>query len=174
MRGWTNWSRRLPKRDDVTEFPILMSATCMLSDGRFRYRSRVPFDELDALWVLHHSRYLLHLERAQQALFDTVMETECFDPERYPDVHVVVTHVDIDFLKPIDFVGPFDVLLQVRRVRAAGLVVGFEFRSADGRQLFARGERTVCHLDNETKRPAEWSPQFRERYEALVREGNAG
>lgn len=139
--------------------------------GVFVYRSQTAFDELDALWVMHHSRFLKHLERAQQALFDREMATEAFDPERYPDIYVVVKRVEIDFVVPLRGVVPFQVWLWVERVREAGLTVRFSFRSADGTTEHARGRRIVCKLSGQTHQPTGWTPEFRERYEALVRQG---
>ena len=39
----------------------------------FSYTSEVYFDELDGLGFLHHTRYLLHLERAQQKFFEQLL-----------------------------------------------------------------------------------------------------
>lgn len=139
--------------------------------GLWVHRARAAFDELDALWVLHHARFLRHLERAQQAWFDAVMETESFDPERYPDLYVVVRRVEIDYLAPLRGVGPFQIRLKVARVREAGLTVAFAFRSDDGTVLHARGLRTVCKLSGKTHEPTGWTPLFRERYEALQAAG---
>jgi len=144
-----------------------------LDGGIYTYRTQTAFDELDALWVLHHARFLRHLERAQQGLFDVVMQTECFDPERYPDVYVVVRRVEVDYLAPLRGVVPFQVRLRVERVREAALTVAFSFRSGDGAVVHARGLRTVCKLSGRTHEPTGWTREFRERYEDL-RTGGAG
>ena len=36
----------------------------------FRYDSAVYFDEMDPLGVMHNSRFAVHVERAQSALFE--------------------------------------------------------------------------------------------------------
>ena len=36
----------------------------------FRYDSAVFFDEMDPLGVMHNSRFAVHVERAQSALFE--------------------------------------------------------------------------------------------------------
>jgi acyl-CoA thioester hydrolase len=139
--------------------------------GLFVYRTRAHFYEIDALWVLHHSRYLQFVERAQQALFDELMSAKEFSPEKYPDLYVVVRRVEIDYLAPLRGVAPFMVVLWGVKLREAGLAVGFEFRSDDGATLHARGERTVCKLGLQTHEPAGWSPEFRAQYEPWMAAG---
>lgn len=56
----------------------------------FTYDSDVYFDELDALGVRHHTRYLLHLERAQQKFFEYLLGVADFDADRDEDIYVVV------------------------------------------------------------------------------------
>lgn len=136
--------------------------------GLFVYRTRPHFYEIDALWVLHHSRYLQFVERAQQALFDELMGAQEFSPEKYPDLYVVVKRVEIDYLAPLRGVAPFMVALRGLKLREAGLTVAFEFRSDDGATLHARGERTVCKLGLQTHEPAGWSVEFRDKYEPWV------
>jgi len=55
------------------------------------------------------------------------------------------------------------------KVRAAGLTVDFEFRSADFAVLHAKASRTACRMDGSTHQPAPWSDEFRAKHEALVR-----
>ena len=149
----------------------MSSPTPAGTPGLFVHETATAFDELDALWVLHHSRFLKHLERAQQAWTDRILETNAFDPDRYPDLYVVVRRVDIEFLAPLRGVVPFQVRLAVDRVREAALTVRFAFRSADGTVLHARGQRTVCRLSGRTHQPCGWTAPFRERCEELARLG---
>jgi acyl-CoA thioester hydrolase len=134
-------------------------------DGVFIYRTQTHFDQLDALDVLHHSRYFLFAERAQQAFFDHVMETEAFDTERYTDLYAVVRSVDMEYLRPIDGVFTFHVALAVERLREAALTTRVGFFDASGETLYARGRRTICHLSAQTHQPSGWSPAFRERFD---------
>ncbi|HTB62041.1 MAG TPA: thioesterase family protein [Opitutales bacterium] len=141
--------------------------------GLFVYRTRAHFYEIDALWVLHHSRYLQFVERAQMALFDEMMGAKEFSPEKYPDVYVVVSRVEIDYLVPLRGVTPFMITLRGVKLREAALTVGFEFRSEDGATLHAQGERTVCKLGLQTNQPTGWSAEFRAKYEPWVAAGTA-
>jgi acyl-CoA thioester hydrolase len=139
--------------------------------GVFVYRTRAHFYEIDALWVLHHSRYLQFVERAQQALFDELMGAKEFAPEKYPDMYVVVRRVEIDYLVPLRGVTPFMIVLRGVKMREAGLTVGFEFRSEDGKELHARGTREVCRLSLDTHQPTGWSAEFRVKYGPWVEAG---
>ncbi|MDR2982749.1 MAG: thioesterase family protein [Puniceicoccales bacterium] len=134
----------------------------------FVYRTRIWFDELDLLGVLHHSRYIYHLERAQKALFVQTMGIDSLDPLVAPDIYAMVRDVDIHYAIPVRNECDIQIVLRVDKVRAAGLTVAFEFRSADGLILHCHGKRTICRMDASTHRPAEWSPEFRRRYEKLL------
>jgi acyl-CoA thioesterase FadM len=132
--------------------------------GLFIYNTRSHFDELDGLNVLHHSRYLRQVERAQQAMFDHIMETDGFDPNRYVDLYAVVRRLNIEYLESIRSVVDYQVLLAVDRLGEASLTTRFAFRSRDSKTLYALGNRTVCHLNTENHRPCGWSTLFRERF----------
>ena len=132
--------------------------------GLFFHRTRVWFDELDALGVLHHSRFVYHLERAAKAMFVRVMNLDTLDPAVAPDICALVRDLDLRYVAPV--AGECEILigLRVTGLRAAGLTVAFEFRSADGATLHCRGTRTVCRMNATTRSPEEWTPEFRARY----------
>lgn len=127
----------------------------------FEFHSEIYFDELDALWVLHHSRYLKHLERAQQAFFQQLLGVDDFNAQRDEDIYVVVRNLEIDYRAPVRNPGPVLIRYTVERVRAAGVTMPFAFLSANGETLHCGGRRTVCKLSGLTHQPAEWSPPFR-------------
>lgn len=134
----------------------------------FTYRTQSHFDDLDAQWILHHSRQVRYVERAQQALFNHVMEMQEFDPYKFPDLNVVVKRLEVDYLKPLKGVRPFIIEMRVLRLRGAGLTTGFEFKSEDGRELYTRGVREVCKLGIQTWEPELWTAEFRTRFEGWL------
>ena len=136
--------------------------------GAFRFRTKVWFDQTDALGILHHSHYVLLMERAQKTFFVETMGVDTLDPKVAPDVYVVVRDLSLRYQAPVVPECEIDVLLRVTKVRAAGLTVDFEFRSADGKVLHATGTRTVCRMDAATHQPAPWTDDFRRRHEALL------
>ena len=102
-------------------------------------------------------------------MFVALMGKDTLDPAVAPDVYVVVRDLDLRYLAPIRPECEVKLVLGVRQVRAAGLTIDFEFRSADLSVLHARGTRTVCRMDGATHQPAAWSDEFRAKHEALVR-----
>lgn len=133
-----------------------------MPESEFHYTTHVFFDELDALWVLHHSRYLHHLERAQQAFFQHLLGVPDFNAQRDPDIYVVVRNLNIHYRTAIRQPGEIRILYRVTRIRAAGLEMDFALRSGDGQTLHADGQRTVCKLSGEHHTPTNWTPAFQQ------------
>lgn len=134
----------------------------------FTFTSQVYFDELDALGVLHHTRYLLHLERAQQAFFEFLLEVPDFNAERDEDIYVVVHSIDSRFLAPVRNPGPIAVNYTIDRIRSGGLTMGFSIASPDDTIIYCDGSRTVCKLSSKTHQPTSWSEDFRGKLEAFA------
>jgi acyl-CoA thioesterase FadM len=84
----------------------------------FEFASHVAFDELDMQGILHHSRHLLHVERACHAFFTAVMGAEGFRPDLFQDLNAVVRRLNIEYLRPLAGVVPITVALWVTRLRS--------------------------------------------------------
>ena len=134
----------------------------------FIVRMKTWFDQTDGLGILHHSHYVLLMERAQKTFFVEVMGKDTLDPAIAPDVYVVVRDLQLHYHSPIWPECEVDVVLKVKKVRAAGLTVDFEFRSTDHSVLYARGSRTVCRLEGTSHQPCPWTEEFREKHEKLI------
>ena len=91
------------------------------------------------------------------------MGAEHFDPDKYPDIYVLVRRIEIDFKASLKGVIPFKIELKVERVREAGLTIDFSFCSPDGTTLYACGKRVVCKMSEKTQQPTGWSKGFREQ-----------
>lgn len=155
--------RTVAKPSQAASF-ITMPDISYTNDGCFTYHTQTFFDELDAQWILHHSRQIAAVERAQQAFFDHVMDADQFDPHRFPDINVVVRRLEVDYLVPLKGVGPYKITLRVARLREAAMTTAFELRSTNGDILYTRGLRTVCKLSMKSGAPCGWTPEFRERF----------
>ena len=83
----------------MCKFPGVPSLNIFMTT--FTYLSDVHFDELDALGVLHHTRYLLHLERAQQKFFEQLLGVDDFNTDRDEDIYVVVHGIEARFRQPL-------------------------------------------------------------------------
>lgn len=134
----------------------------------FTYESQVFFDELDALGVLHHTRYLLHLERAQQKFFEHLLEVDDFNAERDEDIYVVVHSIESRFREPFRRPGPIKVEYSIDRIRSGGVTMAFKICDPKGETIYCDGKRTVCKLSSETHQPAPWTELFRKAMEAFA------
>ena len=92
----------------------------------FTYQSEVYFDELDGLGVLHHTRYLLHLERAQQKFFERLLGVNDFNAERDEDIYVVVHSLESRFRQPLRNPGSVLVEYMIQRIRSSGVTMKFK------------------------------------------------
>jgi acyl-CoA thioester hydrolase len=133
----------------------------------FTYQTETHYDDLDGQMILHHPQYFIYVERAQQAWIEHVLQAPRFDWRNYPDMYLVVRHLEIDYMRSINGVMPFKVVLHCLEVRAAVWTVGFEFRSPDGSVLYAKGKRSNCKVDRETHQPAMWTDVFIDRFSSL-------
>lgn len=145
-----------------------MTSHGLQPDKSFVVSMKTWFDQTDGLGILHHSHYVLLMERAQKTFFVSLMGKDTLDPAVAPDVYVVVRDLQIQYLQPIKPECEVKIILRVKKVRAAGLTIDFEFRSTDHSSLYAKASRTVCRMDGRTHQPAEWSNEFRAKHEALL------
>lgn len=131
----------------------------------FTYPADVFFDEFDALGILHHTRYMIHLERAQQKFFEHLLGVDDFNPQRDEDIYVVVHELNTRFRTPLACPGAVEVCYTIERIRSSGVTMGFSIRSLETDATLCTGERTVCKLSAQTHTPAEWTPAFRQAME---------
>lgn len=132
----------------------------------FNYSTYVHFDELDALGVLHHTRYLIHLERAQQKFFEHLLGVDDFNVERDEDIYVVVHSVEARFREPLRNPGKINIEYQIDRIRSGGVTMSFGITSPASGATYCTGLRTVCKLSTDTHEPTTWTPKFRAAMEA--------
>ena len=119
--------------------------------------------------ILHHPRYFIFVERAQQAWMEGMLGAPRFDWRNFPDMYLVVRKLEAEYLEPVEGVRDVVVVLWPERVRAAKLEMGFELRTPDLEGVYCRGKRINCKVDRETHRPMMWTEGFRERVEREIR-----
>ena len=127
----------------------------------FVWQSPVFFDELDLNGTLHNSRFAVHVERAQSALFEQLGKQWAAYDDRDPDLHYVVRELHVEFLAPMSSPGLMPVELTAEHLGNTSARYGF--RCGD----YARGHRVIVKLDRETGRPAPWSDWYREAFKRL-------
>jgi len=152
--------------------PIAPSSDQRESRTFFLYRSSVYFDELDAMKMLHNTRYAVHVERATTALYHTSGRKWALAVEENPDQFHVVREFKIEFLKPFLGEGDLDIRLWVNKMGNTSCTYDFEVASENGkdRTIHVQGHRTIIKLDPKSLRPQPWSEDFRIRHQWLIRE----
>ena len=128
---------------------------------RFTYLSTVHYDELDAMNILHNTRYAVHVERAVIEFFHSFGRKWERDISSNPDQFHAVRDFRIEFLAPVIEVGSIAIAIWVESLGTSSCTHAFVVTSGDGRIQHARGRRTVVKLDPETLRPAPWTEHFR-------------
>lgn len=129
--------------------------------SKFTHHSEVYFDELDGLGVLHHTRYLLHLERAQQKFFEQLLGVDDFNVDRDEDIYVVVHSLESRFRQPLRNPGAIIVEYTIQRIRSGGVTMAFKILDPNSDTVYCDGTRTVCKLSAKTHQPTPWTDAFR-------------
>lgn len=135
--------------------------------GKFVYRKRVHFDDLDSFQMLHNTRYALFVEHATEALYVSGGQTLQADPDDNPDQIQVVRAFRIEMLAPFRGIGELTLQLSVQRLGETSCAYAFECRDARA-VLCARGERVIVKLDASTGRPTAWTPWFVALHQPLL------
>ncbi|MFG1994105.1 acyl-CoA thioesterase [Actinoplanes sp. NPDC048988] len=132
-------------------------------------RLPVHFDDLDAMGVLHNSRYAVLVERAIVIWWQERGVAFTGGGPTTPDAFNVVREYAITFHRPITGTGEIAVYFWLDRMGRTSAEYGFRVTSEDGRTVFAEGRRVNVRLDAATMRPAPWTDHGRELAAALLK-----
>ncbi|MGV9356498.1 acyl-CoA thioesterase [Streptomyces misionensis] len=120
----------------------------------------VHFDELDAMGLLHNSRYQVLVERAWVAFWSARgfggsngLENDAFN---------VVKAFTITYDAPVSASGTYAVNLWIDRLGTTSATAGYRVCSSDGETTYAHGTRTAIRLDPATFLPTPWSDRARD------------
>ncbi|MGH9104597.1 MAG: acyl-CoA thioesterase [Acidimicrobiales bacterium] len=136
------------------------------SQPGFVWQTSVFFDDLDAMGMLHNAAYLVLVERATSAFFETHGWHWEKDPAQNPDQYYVVREQSVRYLEPIVGPGDVEVELWVRRLGRTSAAFGFEVRSSG--RVRAVAERVHVKLDPLSLKPAAWTATLRSHLATLV------
>jgi acyl-CoA thioester hydrolase len=133
----------------------------------FGWLSPVFFDELDVNGTLHNSRFAVHVERAQSALFERLGKGWSELASRHPDLRYAVRELHMEFLAPL--AAPGAMLIELTAGTLGSTSATYLFRCADpaGQLTFAQGHRVIVKIDADG-RPAPWSSWYRETFQSLA------
>ncbi|GLW11648.1 thioesterase [Microtetraspora sp. NBRC 13810] len=129
---------------------------------------QVHFDELDAMGLLHNSRYALLVERAIGAYWHRLGWAS--DPGRsaFKDVFLAVREFKVTYNVPIAGAGEPLVHFWMERMGRTSGVYGFRVLSADRTVVHAEGYRVNVNLDPATLRPTPFSDELRAAAASLL------
>jgi acyl-CoA thioester hydrolase len=121
----------------------------------------VHFDDLDAMGVVHNSRYAVLLERALAAYWGRRGWT--FDPAgpHFAEIFFVVREFSITYRRPITGVGRVQLQFWIDGIGSSSVDYRFRVLAADGSVVHAEGRRAQVKLDPRTLRPAPISAAVR-------------
>ncbi|WP_433500068.1 acyl-CoA thioesterase [Sphaerimonospora sp. CA-214678] len=139
-----------------------------MTDGGHFEPVQVHFDDLDAMGLLHNSRYALLVERAVVAYWHRLGWAS--DPTRssFKDVFLAVREFKVTYNTPITGVGEPLVHFWIERIGRTSALYGFRVLSADRSVVHAEGYRVNVNLDPGTLRPAPFSRELRAAAEPLL------
>ncbi|MEU5209369.1 thioesterase family protein [Streptomyces sp. NPDC020742] len=129
----------------------------------------VHFDDLDALGMLHNSRYPLLAERAWAEYWHGRGFRFDGDWAAAGDMCNVIKEMRVSYERSVTSPGRYAAHLWVERLGRTGLTYGFRLCSADGAVTFAQGHRVLVRVDAETLRPTPWSDRARAVATELLR-----
>ena len=129
----------------------------------------VYFDDLDALHILHNSRYLLLVERTIGSFWRRLGMGTALDAEKNPDhLHLVRANA-IEYHRPVTDIGEVRVRVWVDKLGHSSLVFGFCVMPLDEDSDYASGTRVVVRVEPSTRKPTPWTPGFRALVAPFVR-----
>jgi acyl-CoA thioester hydrolase len=120
----------------------------------------VYFDDLDALQILHNSRYLLLFERTIGSFWMRAVGWNGVLDEN-PDRYHLVRMNQIEYLRPISAIGEVRVRIWVEKLGRTSLTFGMRILPMDEDVDYARGTRVNVCVDPTTKKPTPWSDALR-------------
>jgi acyl-CoA thioester hydrolase len=123
--------------------------------------TRIHYDDLDSMGIVHNARYALLLERALTRYWEERGFAIVDSRPTAPDVFNAVVEFAIKYRTPIRGTGDVLIHFWLDKFGTTSAVYGFRITSADGTVTHAEGHRAVVRLDPATMRPAPWTPAAR-------------
>jgi acyl-CoA thioester hydrolase len=129
----------------------------------------VYFDDLDALQILHNSKYLLLVERTIGSFWQRLGWGGVLEMSANPDRLHLVRANSIEYLKPVLGTGEVRVRVWVEKLGRTSLVFGFCVMPMDEDTDFAVGNRVLVCVAPDSRKPLAWSEAFRRQLQPFVR-----
>ena len=127
----------------------------------------VHFDDLDALGMLHNSRYVVLVERALGAYWTERGYTFSAGRPTKPDVFQVVRELRVTYSFPVTQPSRLAVHFWVETMGRSSATYRFRVLSEDLTVVHAEGSRVVVRVDPATRRPTPWTDEARADVQAI-------
>ncbi|MBX5480825.1 MAG: acyl-CoA thioesterase [Myxococcaceae bacterium] len=121
----------------------------------------VYFDDLDAFGILHNARYILYFERTVGSFWKHLGWRGILDDTSNPDQFQLVRANHLEYLRPVIGVGEVRARVWVEKLGRTSLTFGFCLLPLDEDLPYATGTRTMVRIDPRTRKPVEWTENFR-------------
>ncbi|MEU4562446.1 hotdog domain-containing protein [Actinoplanes sp. NPDC023936] len=132
----------------------------------------VHFDDLDAMGMLHNSRYAVLVERAISLWWAERGVSFSGGRPTTPDAFNVVREYGITFNRPVLGTGDITVHFWLDKIGTTSAEYGFRVISTDGATVFAEGRRVNVRLNPATMRPEPWTDHARGLAATILRHTN--
>lgn len=155
----------------AVDSPFATAVSDARDPGALEYGVLVPvevyFDDLDALGIMHNSRYQVLVERAWTAYW--MRQGLGGESGRDGDGFSVVKQFEVVFDMPVKRMGTYGVHFWVEQVKKTSAVAGYRLCSPDGATTYAHGTRTIVRLDSVTLKPTPWSDEAHGLAKAIMK-----
>ncbi|BBH67690.1 thioesterase [Actinoplanes sp. OR16] len=130
----------------------------------------VHFDDLDAMGMLHNSRYAVLVERAISLWWAERGVSFSGGRPTTPDAFNVVREYAITFHRPVRGTGDIIVHFWLDKIGTTSADYRFRVTSTDGETVFAEGRRVNVRLSPSTMRPEPWTDEARAIAATILRD----
>ena len=137
---------------------------------RYVFASPVFRDEIGPSGQLDAARIADHVDRAIQGWYALAGERECGDAL---DPRQMLRETNVEILTPVTGPVVMRVDVWVEDIDSVSCTYGFLCSSENGMTPYARGERTMMHIDPKSNRPQPWSKSFVASHNALLKDLHA-
>lgn len=135
--------------------------------AEFIWHTRIFFDDLDPMGMLHNARYLVLIERAEASF--NVSRGRRWESEvsNNPDQFYVVREQTIRYESPVRGAVGIAIHLWLESLGRTSATFAFEIRSRHG--VHATASRTIVKLDPATHKPVPWTEAIRASFSEIFR-----
>ncbi len=137
-----------------------------VAGAQFVWHTRVFFDDLDPMGMLHNSRYIVLVERTESSFHWSQGRQWELDVSANPDQYYAIREQTIRYLLPVRGNIPISIHMWLGALGRTSATFEFQIRSVQG--LHATATRTIVKIDPVTQRSAAWTDTIRHAYSEIA------